>query len=1577
MPEWYEAVSSPFLSAITFADAAVVNLIGTLGDAVGAPEKFAGRLSLGPAELRAQAQIRAGLDPKDDRSFTEYIEDGEIGKGVKSLGLTLAENLPQIITTIYNPTTGLAIGGVSAGTASYMDVRNRLDMTPGEKVTTMAVSGAAEYLFERISLTDIKLARKALGIDEAIELAGDTAKKEARAKAMSALRKEARLKPIRQVGEQFLSEGLEEVGVELTNGMLSFMISGELTDPRDVLESFLIGGIMGGGTVAVPTALAKGLNGLATRANMKEFKRVTDEIASLREQLNSNMSEYDRSKIQDKIVQLGMVQQSIAAASMDVYKGMPSEAQKQMLGIHKDLNAALNTYNKLTDEKAKKQQLGIIRDLIRDKDILEQEYGGQALDAVKNNPQNIKVGEKYNKSFDESRTFNDGVVKEGNGITKSEAKIMSRIFGIVKGDKAAKVVVHNSLRSLVNSNDAARKIFRDSKGRTRSAAYVTTAKDGSKTIHVLSPHAYRQYKQYTGRDSGAAKTYAHEVIHTALDQMLATDPIAQERLYEELNQEAAKGNVFAKEALKFAEKYTDDKGFDENTRKNEALTEFLALMTRGNNLESMKRDNPGLLQKIRNIFNDLLASVGYTDIRIEDDADLFTVANNLSTAMRTGSTIKFGRDIAAEARQEATQQPEPQPEVAPAMSAEDSNLDDIAFTLLNAKYDDPKRIAELTSLLTSDENYMNVVQRDIDKLKGEIPTVTDVQAPELKSEWTSLQGKSLEDHFKEVLSVRDTMRERWTSLGINNNQKISELNEEQLEGYKTILIENSSSFEKAMMDRRLLDFISGSSKVNEEARSYWYEAVMQHLSNYMAEDLGLWLEGDWSYEDKGSVVNALATHYENDGTLAMVDTIRDAVEMFKEDGIYTVTGLHVDLILKTEEITRRLIDTIKKDRLSNVRLSPKTSDISTARDLISLTAESAEALAMVAEEIVESQEETPGEPIDEHYQLVTAFAEGFEEMKSILMNPQIRSIIKDSYGTMVMFGEFLDNVMTFSANRYLEEVRINETDDYDYYNAMYNRFIDDVEANPESSFFGVESFADQENILFEATNTNFDSFPQMARFYKNSVVGYFDRLIDEVESKSDTNISVASVTTPALVGTTPQPKAAVTLKNGREFHKFKDFLEYILSRESQLRLPDGIFLNDHLVSNFYESYIQDELMSDNEDQDSYPLSHYGDVDNLDGITATVETSNETIFVRWGGIAMDEMGYQGEVENGPYDTNMAIWELLEWLEDETTEDGGNFRIDLNEDGEVLTVNLNDFVDITPKYTMVGLDNTIQRLTVDYLDAVGRPLIEVDSDQKTSVDKIKEEAKALIKDVIDRTTDLSSLRMTLYDVVRKISGALETVYVDGKSIDTNIFFIGMEDLDFAKDYPNIVGAYKHNPLSLVGRALNNSSSLSKIIYTAAIELRDEDQGLNVDRNEVLAPKVFDMKTDVNALKYVSLIGQTTDMFTSEFKAESPLVQALAPETLKMKKATPDQWMSLFSKSAPTSQEAEFINLRGWLDETYVNNGRKSISAEAVRGFVAQNIIQPFITTPYGSYMWSRAELVEPVNYVFQFKQKELHQ
>ena len=705
----YDRISAPVLSSMNFGTSTAINLYGTVMDAIGAPESYAGRAKTSIAEGRATAQLRAGLDPKDTRSFTELFQDGEIGKGALSLGLTMAEQFPQIAMTIMAPEVGLAVGGVSAGTASYMDVRNRLDMTVSDKVTTTVVSAASEYLFEKITMTDIRLARKALGIDEAIDVAGAGAKKTARTKALKELRKQSKMRPFVQTGEQFLSEGLEEVGVELTNGVLAYMISGEVTDPRDVLESFIIGGIMGGGTVAVPQMLASGMNGMASIANMKEFKNVSDEIQSLNAKLKDNMSEYDRQKITDRIVELGQKQRNIAAASMPIYAAMPKEAQETMRQIHKDMSTALNSYYSLSDADAKKNQLNVIRDLIKDKNVMEEEYAGRAITAQEHSPKNIKINEEYTEELNDSVEYEDGQVKAENGITKSEASAMSRIFGIVKGKGKAKVVVHNSLRSLMNSDSQARKLFRESKGKTRGVAYVKTEKGGKKTIHVLSPQAFRLYNQHAGTDRSAGKTYAHEVLHTAISEMLTTDPVAQERLFAEIEKEAAAGNVFAREALKFSEKYTDEKGFDENTRKNETLTEFLALMTRGNNLESLRRDTPKLLDRIKNLINDFLISAGYTDIKIQDDADLFTVAKNLSDAMRLGSTVQFGRDIqqdkvakakAKRAKAEPTTTEAPVP-LAADIDTENS-IDDIVFTLIADEYDpnttDQDRVDQILSL---------------------------------------------------------------------------------------------------------------------------------------------------------------------------------------------------------------------------------------------------------------------------------------------------------------------------------------------------------------------------------------------------------------------------------------------------------------------------------------------------------------------------------------------------------------------------------------------------------------------------------------------------------------------------------------------------------------------------------------------------------------------------------------------------------------------------------------------------------------------------------------------------------------
>ena len=223
-------------------------------------------------------------------------------------------------------------------------------------------------------------------------------------------------------------------------------------------------------------------------------------------------------------------------------------------------------------------------------------------------------------------------------------------------------------------------------------------------------------------------------------------------MFAEIEKEAAAGNVFAREALKFSEKYTDEKGFDENTRKNETLTEFLALMTRGNNLESLRRDTPKLLDRIKNLINDFLISAGYTDIKIQDDADLFTVAKNLSDAMRLGSTVQFGRDIqqaeVAKAKAKSAKAAPTTTEAPVPMAADidtEKTIDDVMFTLFNDSYEDTQRIEELNQLVKdvfeSDQQVAEVVRKTISDESSPIDAIRFIETSDAISIRERLQDQ--------------------------------------------------------------------------------------------------------------------------------------------------------------------------------------------------------------------------------------------------------------------------------------------------------------------------------------------------------------------------------------------------------------------------------------------------------------------------------------------------------------------------------------------------------------------------------------------------------------------------------------------------------------------------------------------------------------------------------------------------------------------------------------------------------------------------------------------------------------------
>lgn len=682
-------------SASLFGDNLVNNLIGMGADLIGADEATAGRIKQQEMEKRAAIKLQAGIDPRDERTFTDYFAEGEVGLGSLSLGLTLAEQVPQIAVTIVAPEIGLAAGAVSAGGSTYMDQRNRLDMSASDKFFSTVVSAGAEYLFEKIAFGDIQAARRSLGIDDGVVAATKAEKEAIRKNVTNELRKKTKWELPKSIGRQAVEEGGEEIAVELTNSALAYLISGEIPEPKEFVESFIVGAIMGGGTTAGPAILAKGMNSMATYAQMKEFKAVTDEINSLRNQLKENMSPYDRQVITERLKELGIRQAEITAVSMDLYSAMPQEAQAALFGIQKDFAAAYKAYNETTSEDAKKSHMDTMKRLLKDKALIEQEYGGEARLALLSDPKKAGIKEEYNESFEDSTEF-EGKIEAGNGISTQSARALNNIFGAIRGKK--KVRVHNNVRSLLNANKDARALAMQGGS---SPGYYDRS---TNTIHVLSPEAFRAYNQHRenlGRPTqDIAKVYQHEVIHPIIQEMMDSDPETQARLYNEIEALRGKDSI-ADEAFAFGEKYAS-RGAD--TQQNEVVTEFLALMSRKINIDRMSRENPGLLQRIKDMFNDMLLRAGVS-VKVNSNDELMTIAENLANAMRMGSAVVVDAQKQTKTKKRKSKAPATAPvqgEVAPAMAAEpdiELSIDDVMFTLFNDSYEDTERIAKLNRLV--------------------------------------------------------------------------------------------------------------------------------------------------------------------------------------------------------------------------------------------------------------------------------------------------------------------------------------------------------------------------------------------------------------------------------------------------------------------------------------------------------------------------------------------------------------------------------------------------------------------------------------------------------------------------------------------------------------------------------------------------------------------------------------------------------------------------------------------------------------------------------------------------------------
>lgn len=913
-----------------FGESLVNNMIGTTADLFGADEKVAGRKKQQLEEKRATMKLEAGLDPRDNRTFSEYYADGEIGKGSLSLGLTLAEQAPQFAITVINPALGLSLGAASAGSASYMDVRNRFDMTAGEKVMSTVVSAGAEYLFEKIGMGDVTAVRRALGV-EALEAATKVERNAARKEILKTLRKESKYGVYKSIGKQGIEEGFEELGVELTNSVLSYLVTGETPTARDFFESFTVGALMGAGFSGGPALMAKGVNGMATFKQMKEFQAVTDEIMQLQEQLQQNMSPYDRQVKMEKLQELATRQREISQMSMEVYKAMPKEAQAEMLRIQREFSAAYEAYGKSSDSKTKESLMTTMKDLLKDKNLIEQEYMPDAVSAQLFDPTKIKVDDEFNNDYDDSNSF-EGKIQEGNGISKTEAKGLNRIFGAIRGK--TKVVVHNNLQSLINSNEKARKITKQGKGVSTPGYFEKS----TNTIHVLSPSAFRAYNQHRGNKglnvSDISKVYQHEVIHPILEQIIESDPDTLNRLHKEILDLQGK-DATADEAVAFGGKYSQ---FSEEQQKKEVVTEFLALMSRKINMDRMSRENRGFIQRMKDYFNDMLRTSG-SEVQINTDSELMIIAQNLAESFRTGSEVTIeGQETEAPAEPVQETVEGVDLTTAPAMTVDDNNeIQETLFTLITDRYKKgalDTGVMGMLNQLAEGPMRMSYIKAGIDQLELDtIVYVSGIAVDDLQqrtqiriSQEKALKNiRTAEGAVKELLDFQkgvDNYQKRFNEAETEQDEKnviidyLAALSSIQ-EKYLPVLKENqvdSMDIMSASQLRYRTEYINRLQSFLVESESGFPEKAFESLQQMFV--LGKRI-GDnlLSNSPSGNVLTAKGLYVEFADDIKHQKELLKEAKMFSESGDFLMMEKAGDLTKEIKKLVTAFYDSDFKDYL--------------------------------------------------------------------------------------------------------------------------------------------------------------------------------------------------------------------------------------------------------------------------------------------------------------------------------------------------------------------------------------------------------------------------------------------------------------------------------------------------------------------------------------------------------------------------------------------------------------------------------------------------------------------------------------
>ena len=629
-----------------------------------------GSLDMDFQDLRYDQQIeqianlyRIGIDKERlQTSATEDLffkdEDGNLnlGDGFKKIGLGVAQTVPQIAFTILAPEVALPVMGAASGASTWVDVRDRADLNKAQKVSLAVIAGASEYAFERIGIGEINKARKSLGIIDNIpkstrlNMAKDW---------VTSQNKLAGAFVNSRIGGALGSataEGLEELGVSITNQVAAHAIAGDEFNGYEIADSFMIGFAAGGGTATVPATLAAGFSAVGSTPLLKDRIKIINDIKKYKDLAsNPNLSKSERKELELELERSNLELKELVNKEEKFYASMNEQDQMDILSLNQKIRSKIDLHAKMKSQEGKDKIMRDVQGLLKEKTEIEKTYG-DPFSIVEN--ENGKVERKPYKDRKRAEKLNAMLNELGLGQVEETAEtlaestveftedtnldeLVNEFMGDITDAQLTKygtsrTEIRQALKETRNMFSALKGINPDSKifiHKTPKAFEGATGESALDASGIFLPKESNKNEIHLFAPALAAGTAIHEVGHEIAGQM--GGGFIQE--FMKGMSDAVQGDTFLSERYgSFLKGYVQE-GADLSEIQEEFFAEFLQDLARGNVSVEVEKS---LLNKLRSVINKYAG----TDLKITDERSTL-----IEAISRMGEKIARGEDILDEA----------------------------------------------------------------------------------------------------------------------------------------------------------------------------------------------------------------------------------------------------------------------------------------------------------------------------------------------------------------------------------------------------------------------------------------------------------------------------------------------------------------------------------------------------------------------------------------------------------------------------------------------------------------------------------------------------------------------------------------------------------------------------------------------------------------------------------------------------------------------------------------------------------------------------------------------------------------